>query len=314
MKPHQSESMERRFLLALVLTGIIFISEVIGGWWTGSLALLSDAAHVFLDIFALGLSYSALRLSAMPADGSHTYGFHRFEVFAALTNGLTLLLISAGIFWEAYHRIQVPEPVKGPELLIIAALGLIVNLVVAFMLGGHHHHHDETDHNEHKDANVQSALYHVLGDALSSVGVIVAAVVIWQTGWMLADPLASILIGLIIIAGSWNVIKGSAHILMEGTPACINIRDLEGDIRRFPGVAEVHDLHVWNICSHHAVLSVHVVLDDQSAGQWETVMTELKRLLRDEHGIEHSTIQMEQRRCEDAFVCTNISVKEKAGL
>jgi cobalt-zinc-cadmium efflux system protein len=222
MISHPSESIERRFLISIALTGFILIAEVIGGWWTGSLALLSDAAHVFLDIFALGISYSALRLSAFPGDECHTYGFHRLEIFAAFANGITLLLVSVGIFWEAYHRILAPEPVLGPELLLIAILGLMVNLIVAFVLGGHHHDEHEHEH-KHKDANVESALFHVLGDALSSVGVIIAAVIIWRTGWMLADPLASILIGLIIIASSWKVIRPSAHIMMEGTPACLNL-------------------------------------------------------------------------------------------
>ena len=235
MISHPSESIERRFLISIALTGFIFIAEVVGGWWTGSLALLSDAAHVFLDIFALGISYSALRLSAFPGDERHTYGFHRLEVFAAFANGVTLFLVSAGIFWEAYHRILAPEPVLGQELLLIALLGLMVNLIVAFVLGGHHH--DEHEH-KHKDANVESALFHVLGDALSSVGVIIAAVIIWRTGWMLADPLASILIGLIIIAGSWKVIRPSAHIMMEGTPACLKLKDVEENMCSSPGVAE----------------------------------------------------------------------------
>jgi cobalt-zinc-cadmium efflux system protein len=307
MISHQSKSIERRFLISLGLTGFILIAEVIGGWWTGSLALLSDAAHVFLDIFALGLSYSALHLSAFPADERHTYGFHRFEVFASLVNGVTLLLVSAGIFWGAYHRIQAPEPIKGPELLFIALMGLIVNLIVAFVLGSHHHDHE---HNEHdpEDANVESALYHVLGDALSSVGVIVAAVIIWRTGWMMADPLASILIGLIIIAGSWKVIRSSAHIMMEGTPACLKLKDVEENMRRSPGVAEVHDLHIWNLCSHHAILSAHVVLSEQNQTQVQEVMDELKRRLNDDFGIEHSTLQMEFKCCEKDSVCSNCVV------
>jgi len=301
MKPHQSQSTERRFLISLALTGFILIAEVIGAWWTGSLALLSDAAHVFLDIFALGLSYSALRLSAFPADERHTYGFHRFEVFASLANGLTLLLVSAGIFWEAYLRIQAPENVMGPELLFIALMGLIVNLIVAFVLRSHHHNHDE---HEPRDANVESAMFHVLGDALSSVGVIAAALIIWRTGWMMADPVASIFIGLMIIAGSWRVIRSSVHIMMEGTPACLKLKDVEDRMRLSPGVSEVHDLHVWNLCSHHAILSAHVVLADQDARAAQRVMDELKRGLKVDFGIEHTTLQIEFICCKKDSVCT----------
>lgn len=296
MISHPSTSVERRFLISLALTAFILIAEVVGGWWTGSLALLSDAAHVFLDIFALGLSYSALRLSSLPADENHTYGFHRLEVFASLINGITLVIVSVGIFWEAYLRLLAPEPVKGPELLLIATLGLIVNLIVAFVLGSHHHE-------EHEDANVESALLHVLGDAASSVGVIAAAIIIWRTGWTVFDPLVSILIGVIILAGSWRVIRSSAHIMMEGTPACFHLSDVEEMMRRSPGVAEVHDLHIWNLCSHHALLSAHVVITEESASRAQDVMNELSRLLLEDFGIEHATLQMEFRCCGKDSVC-----------
>ena len=330
MISHPSKSIERRFLVSIALTSFILFVEVAGGWWTGSLALLSDAAHVFLDIFALGLSYAALRLSSLPADEDYTFGYHRFEVFASLINGITLALVSVGIFWEAYHRFLSPEPVKSVELLAIALLGLAANLIVAFILGGHHHdgHGDEQHedlHNEHggniehkenskdhehhrhhhdaKDANVQSAMYHVLGDAVSSLGVIAAAVIIWKTGWTLADPLAGALIGIIIIAGSGRVIKSSAHIMMEGTPTCFKLEDVEENMRRSPGVAEVHDLHVWNLCSHHALLSAHVVTDSKSRVPSQEIMMNLKARLKDEFGIEHSTLQMEQECCEKDAVC-----------
>lgn len=296
MISHPSKSIERRFIISLVLTGFILIAEVIGGYWTGSLALLSDAAHVFMDIFALSISYFALRLSALPTDERHTYGYHRFEVFASLINGITLAMVSIGIFWVAYQRIYEPEQIKGLELLLIALLGLIVNLIVALVLSSHH---DE----ETKDANVQSALYHVLGDAASSVGVIGAAFIIWQTGWILADPLVSILIGLIIATSSWKVIKSSAHIMMEGTPICFSLRDIEENMIRSPRVAEVHDLHIWNICSHHALLTAHVVIADQSLVTAYEVMDELKRGLRDDFGIEHTTLQMEYKCCERDSIC-----------
>lgn len=296
MISHPSKSIERRFLIAIALTCLILVVEVIGGWWTGSLALLSDAAHVFLDIFALGISYFALRLSSLPSDEDYTFGYHRFEVFASLINGITLALVSLGIFWEAYHRFYSPQPVRSVELLAIALLGLAANLIVAFILGGHHH-------DEAEDANVQSAMLHVLGDAASSVGVIAAAIIIWKTGWTIADPLAGVLIGIIIIAGSWRVIKSSAHIMMEGTPTCFNLTDVEENMRSSPGVSEVHDLHVWNLCSHHALLSAHVVTDSKSCVPSQEIMMNLKSRLKNEFGIEHSTLQMEQECCEKDAVC-----------
>lgn len=265
---------------------------------------MSDAAHVFLDAFALGLSYVALRLSSLPADENHTFGYHRFEVFASLINGITLAMISAGIFWEAYHRFVSPPSVLGVELLTIALLGLAGNLVVAFILMGNHHvgHHDH-HHTDVEDANVQSAVFHVLGDAVSSLGVIVAAVMIWRTGWMLADPLVGVLIGVIIIVGSWRVIKSAAHIMMEGTPTGLDLRYVEENMCSSPGVAEVHDLHIWNLCSHHVLLSAHVVMNDKSLISPQEIMRNLKSRLKDKFGIEHTTLQMEYECWENDLVC-----------
>jgi len=305
MPQHQNQTIEKRFLISLILTALILVAEVIGGLWTGSLALLSDAAHVFLDILALGLSYGALRLSALPADDRHTYGFHRFEVIAALANGVTLAGVAIGIFIEAYHRLQAPEPVKSVELLVIATVGLIVNLIVAFVLGGHDHERDE---HEAEDLNVKSAFLHVLGDAVSSVGVIVAALIIWRTGWTLADPLMSVLIGLIIVASSWRVTKASLHILVEGVPEGFHLADVAQTMGSAPGVTDVHDLHVWSLCSGHTALSAHVVVADQSLGQAQVVMDEIKRRLRSGFGVEHTTIQFECAGCgQGRVVCANDS-------
>ena len=305
MPQHQNQTIEKRFLISLILTALILVAEVIGGLWTGSLALLSDAAHVFLDILALGLSYGALRLSALPADDRHTYGFHRFEVIAALANGVTLAGVAIGIFIEAYHRLQAPEPVKSVELLVIATVGLIVNLIVAFVLGGHDHERDE---HEAEDLNVKSAFLHVLGDAVSSVGVIVAALIIWRTGWTLADPLMSVLIGLIIVASSWRVTKASLHILVEGVPEGFHLADVAQTMGGAPGVTDVHDLHVWSLCSGHTALSAHVVVADQSLGQAQVVMDEIKRRLRSGFGVEHTTIQFECAGCgQGRVVCANDS-------
>jgi cobalt-zinc-cadmium efflux system protein len=281
--------------------------EIVGSMLTGSLALLSDAAHVFLDIFSLGISYLALRVSSRPADDRYSYGFHRFEVVAALANGITLALVSIGIFIEAYHRFYAPEAIKSVELLAFAVIGLVVNLIVAFVLIGR----DRSEH-EIEDLNVHSAFLHVLGDAVSSVGVIAAALMIWRTGWTLADPIASVLIGLIIIAGSSRVIKDSLHIIMEGVPKSIKVQDVVQAMTSVPGVVDIHDLHIWNICPGHTVLSAHVVLADQSLNQAQEVMEELKRRLEEDFGIEHTTIQFECKNCgQGVVICPTI---QKEGL
>ncbi len=286
----------------MVFTFAILIAEVIGGFWTGSLALLSDAAHVFMDIFALGLSYLALRLSALPADDRHTYGFHRLEVVAALINGVTLGAIAIEIFSESWQRWFNPQAIKSMEMLVIAAIGLVVNLIVAFVLGGHGHDHDHEGkegaeaHEEAEDLNVRSAYLHVLGDAISSVGVIVAAGLIWWTGWTWLDPLMSVFIGVLIIVSSWRVLKGSLHILVEGVPEHLSMEKIGQSMASVPGVLGVHDLHIWSICSGHVALSAHIVTADQKLTDGNGVMTELKARLA-KFGIQHTTIQFECEAC-----------------
>jgi len=298
MQPHSNRTIQTRFLIALGLTGIILIVEIIGGLWTGSLALLSDAAHVFMDVFALGLSYAAMRLSALPPDDRHTYGYHRLEVLAALANGITLGGIAVGIFVEAYHRFITPEPVRSMEMLIIAAIGLVVNLVVVFVLGWHSHGEGPEHHQQ--DVNVRSAFLHVLGDAVSSVGVIVAAVLLTTTGWAWIDPAMSVFIGLLILVSSYRVLRSSIHILVEGVPEGVSLQQVSQTMGTVPGVMEVHDLHVWNICSGHIALSAHVVVCNNAQDEHQTTMSVLKQRLSQGFGIEHTTVQFENATCGES--------------
>jgi cobalt-zinc-cadmium efflux system protein len=301
MQAHENSNTGKRFLLSIGITFAILIAEVIGGYWTGSLALLSDAAHVFMDVFALALSYLALRLSALPADDRHTYGFHRLEVIAALINGISLGAISIEIFTESWARWFNPQPVKSVEMLVIAVIGLVANLIVVFVLGGHSHEHkheegeDESVH-VREDLNVRSAFLHVVGDAVSSVGVIVAAGVIWFTGWQWVDPLMSVLIGILILFSSWRVLKSSLHILVEGVPEGLSVEKIGQSMASVPGVQDVHDLHVWSICSGHIALSAHIITDNQPLTEGDGIMTELKQRIA-KFGIEHTTIQFECAAC-----------------
>lgn len=307
MPTHENTGIGRRFLISIGVTIVILAIEVIGGYWTGSLALLSDAAHVFMDVFALVLSYLALRLSALPADDRHTYGFHRFEVLAALINGITLGAVAIGIFSESWQRWQNPQPVKSVEMLIIAALGLIANLIVISVLGGHHHDHEAHEHaGVGEDLNVRSAFLHVLGDAISSGGVILAAGLIWYTGWQWVDPLVSVLIGILILVSSWRVLRSSLHILIEGVPEGLSLAKIGQSLAEAPGVQDVHDLHVWNLCSGTIALSAHVVIADQSLGQMQALLDELKSRLRAGFGVEHTTIQFELAGCGQGCIdCVN---------
>lgn len=294
MQPHENQIVIKRFLLSISITAIVFLAELFGGFWTGSLALLSDSAHVFMDVFALVLSFLALRVSARPPDDRHTYGYHRLEVFAAFANGVTLAAISLGIFYEAYIRWQSPEPVKSMEMLVIAGVGLVANLGVALILGGGSHKHDE--HLE-KDLNLHSAFLHVLGDAISSVGVIIAAGVIQFTHSTWVDPLVSVLIGFIILISSWRVLRSSFHILIEGSPEGISVARVGESLANLPGIVEIHDLHVWNICSGHVALSAHVVVNELNNKSSAQTLSAVQSLLQSQFGIEHTTVQFECIAC-----------------
>ncbi len=290
---HTNAIKENRFVLALALTGLIFLVEFIGGLWTGSLALLSDSAHVFMDAFALGLSYLAIRAARLPADDKHTYGYHRMQVLAALTNGATLLLIAFEILREAWNRFQNPHPVLAGPMLIIAIIGLIVNLIVAFTLS----HHD------HDDLNTRSAFLHVLGDALASVGVIVVGVILLFVNWTWLDPLVSVLIGLLILVSSGRVLKDAVHILAEGMPAGMTASAVTKAMLNVPGVSQVHDLHVWTVAPGYVALSAHVTVVDQSLSQAAAVMAALKAMLHESFEIHHTTIQVECENCGQGDGC-----------
>jgi cobalt-zinc-cadmium efflux system protein len=300
MPAHRSSNIEKRFILSFVVTALILAGEVAGGIFTNSLALLSDAAHVLMDILALVLSYAALRLASLPPDDRHTFGFHRLEVLAALVNGVSLGGIAVGIFIEAWRRWQNPGAIKSVEMLVIAAIGLILNLAVVFILkGGMHTHHDhqqaEGEHPE--DLNVKSAFLHVLGDTAASVGVILAALIIMNTGWQWVDPVMSVVIALLILVSSWRVLRSSLHILVEGVPEGIQLPRVSEAMLTTPGVEDVHDLHVWNICSMNVALAAHVVLNEGRLKSSPIVMKELKSRLA-KQGIEHITIQFEDRHCD----------------
>lgn len=295
MKAHQNPGIERRFILSIAITSVILIAEVLGGLWTGSLALLSDSAHVFMDIFALALSFVALRLSARPADDRHTYGYHRLEVLAALTNGITLVIIALGIWWEALERLRDPQPIRSLEMLIIAVIGLLANLAVAYILGSHAHAEGEHEHSA-EDLNVHSAFLHVLGDAVSSVGVILAAGLIALTNQQWLDPLVSMLIGALIAFSAYRVTRKSLHILIEGVPENISLQKVEGAIQQTQGVSGVHDLHVWNICSGHVALSAHVTLNPAQT-EHSGLREEIRAALLQQFGIEHTTLQFETEPC-----------------
>jgi len=295
---HQGEgdtgaATRRKLRRAVIITVGILVMEVIGAVWTGSLALLSDAAHVFLDVFALGLSLVALQLAVRPATETRTYGWHRAEVFAAFINGLTLLVVAGWIFHEAYQRLQEPREIKALGMLTVAAIGLVANAVVAWQLRGHHQ----------RDLNLRSAFFHVVGDLLASVAVVTGGVFIylWDLHWL--DPVLGVLIALLILVGALRVTWESSHILLEGVPKGLKLRDLEEAIRSLPGVANIHHLHVWNICSNVVVLSSHVLVDRAAGYSYDQIIHAIQDRLRDRFQIEDVTLQLDEEEHEgDALV------------
>ncbi len=284
---HLDKSIAGRFVYAIALTSLTLVAEVIGGIWTNSLALLSDAAHVFLDMFALILSLVAIKLASYPVSDTRTFGWHRTEVFASFTNGVTVFLMSVGILYEAWVRLLTPQEVKSLPMFIIATVGLVMNLIAASAL--HQHSHD--------DLNVRSAFLHVIGDAAASVGVIVGGVVMYFTGWYILDAVISVVIGFVIFWGAWRVIRESAHILLEGVPRGMSTQEVADAIRSVQGVNDVHHLNLWTICSHILALSAHIDVHPEFKGKQAGVLRTIEELLLERYHITHTTLQVECTMC-----------------
>ena len=277
----------RRLSLVLCLTLLYMIAEAVGAWFTGSLALLADAGHMFTDVAALALALTAVWFGSRPATSKKTFGYYRLEIIAALVNGVALVVISLLIFYGAYERWLEPPVIKSGPMIAVAAGGLAVNLICAWILHGR----DEID------LNIRGAWMHVMGDALGSVAAILAGVCMWLFGWYAADAVFSVLISILIIWGSVRLIRESTNVLLEGTPAHINLAAVEDEILATAGVSDVHDLHVWTITSGREALSAHVIHADSISQA--ALLRELRTKLHDRFGVDHLTIQMETSDFED---------------
>jgi len=285
---HSPDKLISRMGWALGLTFVIFIAELVGGFLSNSLALLSDAGHLVADVFALGLSLLALYLARRPATKKRTYGYHRAEVFAAVINGISLIVIAGVIFIEAYKRLLEPEPVKTIAMLIVAIIGLAINIFVVLKL-----HHAAS-----KNLNIKSAYLHVIGDMLASVGVIAGGLIMLFTGNYIADPIISVVVGLIILRGAYNVIREAASILFESVPNGIDYDQIRRDILATPGVIKIHDLHIWTLSSDNFMLTVHVHIDSNEPHVGNKTLRSLKNMFEDKYHIFHSTVQLECNCCE----------------
>lgn len=291
----------RQLKLAIILTASVFVLEVAGGLLARSLALLADAGHVFMDVFALSLSLLAIVLASLPSTETRTYGWHRAEVFAAFLNGCLLLIVSLLIFREAYHRIIKPEEVLALPMFVAAVIGLGANMVVAWRLRRHDRH----------DLNIRSAYFHVIGDLFASVAVVTGAIIIRLTHWLIVDPLLSIGIAGLILFGSLRILRESVNILFEGVPRGVKLEEVATALRGMAGVKNVHDIHIWTVCSHILSLSCHVEIEEGQQGRWDNLLLELKRMLGDKFGIRHSTIEVDSIACSQDFISQDLKHGEK---
>ena len=284
---HAQRASERRMWLVFGLTASFLVVEVVGGILTHSLALLSDAAHMFTDVMALAIAIAAMRLSRLPADRKRTFGYHRFEILAAALNATPLFFVALYILYEAYQRWITPAPIESLGMLAVAVVGLAVNLVGMRLLAG----------DASANLNVKGAYLEVWADALGSVGVIIAALIVYFTGWTRADPIVAVLIALWVLPRTWTLFKQSVNVLLEGVPEGMDLSAIDNRLRGLPGVRDVHDLHIWAIGSGRASLTAHLILDEAQADV-QHVLNDANEILRRDFGLTHTTLQAELEHCD----------------
>lgn len=283
---HGANANERSLKRALLLTSTFLVVEVVGGIWSGSLALLSDAAHMFTDAVALGIALLAIRMGRRAADDARTFGYARFEILAAAFNALLLFVVAGYVLYEAYRRFSEPPEVQSIAMLVVATAGLIINFISMRMLTG----------SKDKSLNIKGAYLEVWADLLGSVGVIAGAIVIYLTGWTWVDTLVAVAIGLWVLPRTWVLLSESVNVLLEGVPSEVVLKDVRELLVSHPGVANVHDLHVWSLSNGKTSLTAHVVYESTINPQ--IALEEIRANLAEKFSIRHSTIQMEAKVCE----------------
>lgn len=289
----ETTSSYRRLKITLVIVLAIMAAEVLGGILSNSLALLSDAGHMLVDALALGLSLFAMRVARRPPTATKTFGYHRVEILAALANGTILVLLSVFIFYEAYQRFLEPPVVKTPLMLTIAVIGLFANVGGVLLL----------NRASRRSLNIRAAYWHIIGDTIASAGVITAGIIIWLTGYYVADAIASVVIGMIILWGAVRIVGESADVLLEAVPKHIETSEVIDFIRNIPGVNEVHDIHIWTITSNIYALSAHLVIDDQMVSKSLDIVKTVRQGLARRYNISHTTLQLECESCPTGVVC-----------
>ena len=278
----------RQLTIVIALGSVILVVEAAGGVLSGSLALLSDAGHMLTDVLALVLSLMAVRFASLPTTTRKTYGYHRLEILTALVNGTLLIVISAGLLYKAARRFFDPVPIESRLMTGIALVGLVANLAALGILS-----------HEHRSLNIRGARMHIKGDALSSVGVLLAGILILVTGWYRVDPIVGALIAVVIVVGAVRLVREAVDILLEAAPVGFGLDEVGTAIGTVPGVLEVHDLHIWSITTGLLALSGHVRVDEGRHVQADEMLNRIKRTVRDRFGIVHTTLQIESRTYEE---------------
>jgi cobalt-zinc-cadmium efflux system protein len=299
----------RPLRITLVVVIVVMVAEIIGGLLSNSLALLGDAGHMLTDALAIGLSLFAITMARRPATSRRTFGYHRTEIMAALANGVVLILVSAYIFYEAYQRFFEEPTINSPIMLTIAAIGLVANLIGMLVL----------QRSSKGSLNIRAAFWHIIGDTLSSVGVIIAGIIIIFTGWTVVDPILACVIGVVILWGAFRIVKEATDVLLESVPAGIDLQAVEDAMKTIEGVVESHDVHIWTITSGIYALSAHVRVDDLMVSQSNELIVSINEILEKKFNITHATLQLECDACSsEGGTCslpnghTNIATAEEA--
>lgn len=289
-----AQGTSNKLVLSLVITLLFVVFEAVAGIWANSLALITDAAHNVTDVIALGLSWYALRLASRPATASKTYGYHRVGILIAMINSTTLVVISLGIFYEAYHRLITPPKVESNILIGVGIVAFLVNLATAWLVKS----------GSENDLNLRSAFLHLMGDVVSTIGAVIAGVIIAFTGFNWLDPAVSVLIGILILVSGWVILREAIDILLESTPNDIDAKSVTGNLMQVKGVKGVHDVHIWSITQGIRLLSAHILTEDISISAGALIQREVNGILKNQYKITHTTLQLECMGCEpDMLFC-----------
>jgi cobalt-zinc-cadmium efflux system protein len=294
---HEILSTGNKLKYGLILSAVILIVEIAGGVISNSLALLSDAGHVFADIIALGLSWYGVRQAQRPSNKLMTFGYHRIGVIVAIVNAVTIVIIALIILYEAYKRFQNPPEINSVLMLSVALVGLAANILVTWWLRKA----------QRTNINIRSAFWHAVGDALASVGVIVGGLIILLTGQFWIDPLISVLIALIIVVAAWSILREGLRVILEATPKDIDVVAMIEALKQIPGVKDVHDVHVWSIASQIHAMNGHILVEDISISKSSELRAKIEKITRERFHIEHITLQMECDKCDSKDVFCNLN-------